>query len=332
MHRRITAVLALGVLAGPAGCGLSARELAFVERDDVALSVPAVRAGADAVQGEAHDLAADTAAAIDGFVGDVVEETASVVAELSDHRETRRDGAFRFYGPFDDLHGREVAWLVKIDDHDDGATFEVWVGPRGADEAEVALAMHGRITADDDRRTGEITLAYDVIDRHPDLRPHGQRLAGAVTVAFERTIEVEARVELRFAEFVREDDDGATWSADDTFVHEREAAGGGALHAVFRIDDATTEAGVIGELGVSQVELDARWDASAAGRTRARAPRSANPESALSDGDLLLHECFDPAGGLTFRELNEPYALDRPAYGFGDAATCVFADTDLDAL
>jgi hypothetical protein len=323
-------VFVLAALASAPGCGLSGREIAFVRRDDVALSVPAGRASADGFPGEAHELVANTAAAIDGWVGDLVDVAASVVAELGDHRETRRDGAFRLYGPFDDTQGRDVSWLVKVDDDHDDATFELWVGPRGAGEADVALAMHGHITTADDHRSGEITLEYDAIDGHRDLRPDGQRLAGAVTVVFERERD-HARVELRFADFLREDTAGNAWSSSDTFVHERESEGGGSVHAVFRIVEAVPITGILGELDVAHVELDARWDASAAGRTRARAPRSANPDSALPHGDLLLHECFDPQGGLTYRELSEPYAADRPAYGFGNAANCVFDDADLDA-
>jgi hypothetical protein len=330
MPRGITigcATTLLAALAGAAGCGLSGRDLAFVEREDVALALPTARAGADDVQGEAHELAVISAAEIDGWVADVVDATAGVVAELDDHRETRRDGAFGLYGPFDDPLDRDVTWLVKIADADEPAIFEVWVGPPGAGEGEVALATHGHLASADGDRSGEITIEYDVLERHPDLRPRGERLAGAVTVAFERAAD-SARIELRFAEFVGEDS-ATSWSDDDTLVHERDADGG-ALHATFGLD-AEMVSGVVGELAIEQIEIDARWDASTAGRVRARAPRSANAENPALPDDLLLHECFDAAGGLTFRELNEPYAADRPAYALGDASTCVFADTDLDA-
>jgi hypothetical protein len=322
MPRVLTIVSALGMLAAAGACGLSAHDIAFVERDDVVLAVPTARAGA--VDGEAHALVTDTAAAIDGWLGSIVDDTASVVTLLEEHRETRREGAFGVYGPFDDPE-RNVAWLVKLDERDDGATFELWIGPPGAGESEVALAVHGDVEVDDDRRAGTLTLDFDVLDRQPALRPDAERLAGAVTVVFEHSLAVDsARVELRFVDFVR--DAEATWTPDDTIVHERDAAGG-SLRAGFRSEGAMT--GLIGELQVTHIELDARWDRDAAGRIRARAPQSANPDSGLSQGDLLLHECFDPAGGLTFRELNGPYAVDRPTYGFGSATSCVFADADL---
>ena len=129
MPRAITNVATIGWLAS--GCGLSAGDIPFVEGDDVVLSVPRARAGADAIHGEAHGLVTQVPAAIDGWVGDVVDEIAAVVAALEDHRETRRDGAFRLYGPFDDPDGRDLAWLVKIDDRREAAAFEVWVGQIG---------------------------------------------------------------------------------------------------------------------------------------------------------------------------------------------------------
>jgi hypothetical protein len=332
MPLRVThAAVAPLVLA--AACGLDSRDLAFVERDDVALSVPAARAGAE-VRGEAHELVAATASAVDGWVGDTIAEAEAVVDALADHRETRRDGAFHLFGPFDDLDGRPIVWLVKIAPHEGGAAFEILVGEPGAGESSVELALAGELDEQDGLRTGEVTIAFDVIDRHAALRPGGERLAGAVDVAFARSPDTgSADVELRFDAFVRDDGAGDVWSSDDTFAHARDADGAGSFRAVIdpgAVADPALE-GVLADLDVSRVELVARWDASAAGRARGAAPQATNPESALGHGDLLVHECFDAAGGLSFRGLNEPYAADRPSYALGDPATCVFTDADLDA-
>ncbi len=320
------ALVALG------GCDLEGASSAFVERDDVTLSVPVPREGGDAPPGEAHELVATTATAIDGLVADVVGSIAVVDAQIADHRETRREGAFRIYGPFDDVEDRELAWLVKVDGDEEAATFEVWVGPRGTDrEDALALAMSGEIVDRGGRRSGEVVLAYDVIDGFAELRPPGERVAGRATIAFDRAAdEPDARVEIRFEDFVRDGDDGPHWPSDETLVHTRDADGGGSLRAVLGVAPTAPTTGILAELAIDWVELEARWDAATAGRARALAATPANPESALPHGDLLVHECFDGGGGLTFRALNEPYAVDRPSYAFGDAASCVFAESDLD--
>lgn len=322
----------LGIAAGLAalgGCDLEGSSFAFVERQDVMLSAPAPREGGDDPHGEAHELVATTATSIDRVVGDVVGSVVDVEVVLDDHRETRRDGASRVYGPFDDLDERDIAWLVKIDGDSSSARFEVWLGPRGTDrEDALVLAMHGEIDEQDGRRTGEVTLEYDAIDPRSELRPAGEHLTGRATVVFDRaTGDGDARIEVSFTDFVREDDASPTWPSDAPLVHTRDANGGGTLNAT--LDVAAVATGVLADLAVDRVELDARWDDVAAGRARARAAPPANPESALPHGDLLVHECFDGGGGLTFRALNEPYAVDRPSYAFGDAATCVFADSDL---
>jgi hypothetical protein len=329
MGRRVGLRLA-SALAALGGCEQGGASFAFVERDDVILSVPAPRAGGDAPQGEAHELVATTATAIDGSVAEIVGAIVDVEAALADHRETRREGAFRIYGPFDDPDGRDVAWLVKIDGGDAAARFEILVAPRGTlDEDAFVVALHGDID-DDGRRTGEVVIEYAAIDARSDLRPSGERLAGRATIAFDRAPdEGDARVEIRFEAFVREDAAGTTWASDETLLRTRDGTGGGSLRVVLGTDTVAPATGVLAELAIGTVELDARWDSAAAGRARARAAAPANPDSALSHGDLVVHECFEGGGGLTFRALNEPYAADRPSYAFGDVASCVFTDSDL---
>ncbi|HET6584874.1 MAG TPA: hypothetical protein VFG69_15555 [Nannocystaceae bacterium] len=317
-------------LAAAGGCGLGWDDVAFVGRDDVVLGLPAARAGV--TRGEVHERVTRTASAIDGWIGGVVDEAAIAVAEVEGHRETRRDGRFALYGPFDDAQERDLAWLVKLDGDDRHGMFELWAGRRGATEADLALVLAGDVDTRDGQRRGQLELRFDAIDLLPALRPEADaRFAGAVGVEFTRArSEGAADVALEFREFVREDDAGTTWRASDTFVYERDAAGGGAFHlALASADDLP----IVGELGVDdvdRVELDLRWDAEPAGRARASVRAAANPDGALPHGDLLVHECFDAAGGLTWRELNGPYAAESPSYALGDAASCVFAAPDLD--
>lgn len=320
--------IAAAVLALACACGLRSREIAFVVRDDLAIEVPAARSSIEP-HGEAHELAARTADVIDGCIGPIVDEVATLVESLEDHRETRRDGAFRIYGPFADPQGRELVWVVSLAEDAEQTRVEVRLGPLDAEEDATTLAVHGHLDRTDEVRSGEIVLALDVLDRHRMLfgADADASHAGAVAVAFTRAPDDAARVEIDFQDFVREDDAGETWASDETFVLVRDASGGGAFHLVLagRID-----APALGELDVDRLELDLRWDPARAGRTRTRLRVAANPDSALPHGDFELGECFDATGGLTWRGLADAYAADRPDYGFGDPASCVFADGELD--
>lgn len=323
-------IAAIGmVLAFASACRLGGDEVAFVERGDVLLAVPAARAGA--MRGEVHERVTSTADAIDGWLGSVVDEAASVVAEVEGHRETRREGRFALYGPFDDADERDLAWLVKLDGDGRRGTFEIWAGRRGAAEGELALVLAGDIDTRGGQRSGVLAIDFDTIDLLPALRPEPEaRFAGAVSVEFTRVQDDAADVAIAFTEFTREDDAGMTWHANETFVYERDPMGGGAFHLALQ---SGIDLAILVELGVGDVdrlELDARWDANGAGRARATVRVVANPDGALPHGDLLVHECFDATGGLTWRELNGAYAAESPGYALGDLLSCVFEDPDLD--
>jgi hypothetical protein len=69
--------------------------------------------------------------------------------------------------------------------------------------------------------------------------------------------------------------------------------------------------------------LESRWDASEAGRARGTI-LEAEGMGDLSGGDLIIEECFDGSGSLTWRTINEPYAGELGDYVLGDARACVF--------
>jgi hypothetical protein len=282
----------------------------FPEPDDVRLAVPG-RAAASGTgeRGEAYTLVAATATAVDGWVADVVSGLATVVQPLADHRESSRDGSWLVFGPFDD-DARDLAWLVQIDD----GAHEVWVGRAGArGRAAMDLLMVGNIALDGDVRSGAFSLDMSTLDGHPAISA-GAGASGSIDVTFERDVSTDRKhVDIAFVDF-----HALEWSSDDTYAFRREPDGSGAFDLARAGDFAGRQ--------VDRVELEMRWREDLSGRARGIV---LDVDNGLPHGDLVLDECFDAAGVLSYRDLTDAYAVDLPGYAFGDERTCVFAADEL---
>jgi hypothetical protein len=292
------ALLALAACSDPAYDGR------FPQPDDVRLEVPPA-------SGEAQSLITATAGSVDTWIGDVLLAIEPIVQPLADHRETSRDGGARFYGPFDDPDGRDLAWYVVFLLEGGTTLFRVYVGSSGAtDSSDVFPVVSGHLEIDGELRKGAFELSMSTLDEYRAISDDlsASQYGGNVVVAFERDPTTEHRlVDLSFTEFRV---DG--WFSEETYAYRREADGAGVFHL------AAT--GDLGGRRVDRVELDTRWRADRSGRTRA---------TARPDGELVLDECFDAAGVLSYRELTDADAMQVPGYAFGDERTCAFAAHEL---
>lgn len=332
--RRLLVPLTLASAMLP-GC-FAGYEGAFVESQDVALDVPGqitMRGTAQGTEGEIYGLIRDTATDVNGWVGETVDGMATVVSYLNGYRETSRDGTWRIYGPFNDDEGRDAAWTVRIDGDADATAFEVLVGPYGSSTDDMAMIMDGNVAVDGDRRSGGFTLHFDALEAHPELKDlddAGKITSGAIEVTFDRNVATEQKtVEIAFKDFREETFSGdEAWWSDERYSYRRTDDGSGTFHlAVYgQFDDNAW-----GGYRTNKMELDGRWNADESGRARGQILEVDNADSGLPDGDLIIHECFDGDGSLTWREINEPYASETPSYNLGEEGTCSFSAADMDA-
>jgi hypothetical protein len=323
--------LALFVLL-TSGCFLG-YEGAFIEAEDVSLDTPGQirsRMFDDGEQGDVYVLVEDTATDVNGWVSEMVDGIATIVAFLNEHRETSREGEWRVYGPFNDDEGRDLSWLVRIQGDAESTAFEVRVGERGASSDEVALLLDGDIDIDENVRTGGFTLHFDTVEDHPgikDLEDAGKTFAGEIDVSFVRDVSTEHKtIDIDFRGFVVENVFGESWSSDESYAYHRADDGSGEFHLALL---GTFDDNAWGGIRRNRLALDARWTAEEAGRARGQILGVEHEDGALPDGDLVIFECFDGDGNLTWREINDPYAAEIPSYNMGDEATCAFTEDEL---
>jgi hypothetical protein len=308
-------------------------EGAFVEREDVSLETPqqmSMRALEDGEQGDVYMVIEQTATDVNGWVGETVENVATVVAFLNQHRETSREGSWRVYGPFNDDDGRDLAWMARIEGDAEATAYEIYVGERGAGRDDVDLLLDGNIEINDNLRSGGFTLHFDAIEENPgikDLEDAGKTFAGEIDVSFTRDISTEQKtVDIDFRGFSEQNLMGESWSSDESYAYHRTDEGAGEFHLAVQ---GTFDDNAWGGIKQNRLILDARWSADEAGRTRGMITDVEHEDSGLPDGDLVIHECFDTDGYLTWREINDPYAAEIPSYNMGEEDTCTFAEEDL---
>lgn len=309
----------------------------FVEGDDVRLELPTSIALRDAdpsqIRGDVHQAVEYTAGQVHAWVTTIVEHAARVAAILDELPPTSRDGAVRVYGPHADDDGRDLAWLVRLERTEDGSRFAVYVGARdAAGQGDMDLLMTGELAADEAQRSGGFSLELDAVEAHPDMKgPDGELTAvgGRVEVTFTRDVETEAKtIDLDFqgvsVERLGYLDDDAFYS-DDTYRYVRAADGAGVFHLSLRgeWDDH-------GWSGPAQetMTLEAAWNPDGAGRTRGRIVE-VDGVGDMKHGDLLVEECFGGDGFLTWRRIDEAYALEAPGYAFGDPTSCALPEAAL---
>ncbi|PCC69709.1 hypothetical protein SAMN02745121_04133 [Nannocystis exedens] len=320
------------------GCFFTDEDTPFIEADDVRLELPesiAAREGGQ-VRGALHIGVESTADHVNRWVTVLVEHCARVIAYLDDVQPNERDGDTRIYGPYADTEGRDLAWLVRVETIEDGSNYEIYVGGRDAEtQAEMALLLAGDLHKDDTKRSGGFKMDFDVVEKHPEMKgPDADMsvLGGLVAVSFERDVETEEkRIDLDFQavrfEYLGYLDDDVFYS-DDKYSYTRDAEGGGSFDL--------TLYGEWDDYGWSGPErekasVQAAWDGDGNGRARGSI-LEVEGVGDLKHGDLFLDECQGSDGFLTWRSLNEPYALEAPGYGFGDPKSCVIPASALDGL
>ena len=80
---------------------------------------------------------------------------------------------------------------------------------------------------------------------------------------------------------------------------------------------------------LERMQVDMTWNRQNEGRARGMIVETEG-EGDLRHGDIIVHECFDDLGELTWRTLNEEYLQYEPHYNVGDESSCVFAEADLE--
>lgn len=335
LRTAVTASLLAVTLAPAAGCWTTHADTPVIEAEDVRVETPGAggfRAAGE--RGDIYDLALDVAGDVNGWVTDVAVGMSRIVQELDRHPEDRVDGQWRVYGPHDDDDGRDAAWMARIHSADDGdqqsASFEVYIGRRGASEDEMELLIDGEISVTDEQRDGAFTIDFDTIHAYSDLIDDADPLArygGKIGVTFERDLETRHKsVDLDFDGFWFDDGEDDLSFDGEHYAYRRDAEGAGQFH--FATWSSFEEPGWSGP-ELERMVVDMRWDASDAGRARGMIVE-VDGQGDLRHGDIVVHECFDDTGDLTWRELNEPYAEYEPTYSFGDPNTCVLDETELE--
>ncbi len=324
---------ALTAVAAPStGCFLlGGYDGAFIEKDDVSLDVygdSGFRAAGE--EGDVYVIVRETAVSVNGWVGETVQGIATVVQFLNNHRETAREGEWRVYGPFNDDDGRDLSWLVKISGDADATAYEAWVGARGASRGNMDKLLEGDIVIDGDERRGGFSLFFDAVEAHQEMKQledAGVTFTGSIDVSFTRDVSTEQKtVDVKFNDFRAEAVLGEAWFSNENYGYDRDGDGNGTFHLAVH---GTWDDNAWGGQQTNKMVLDARWNADESGRTRGQILDVENADSGLPNGDLIIHECFDVAGSLTWRDINDNYDVEYPWYDMGDATLCSFTEDDL---
>lgn len=334
MTRTLRSSLLVGALAGvttlSSGCFFLGGDGGdFLEGDDVRLVLPTEnRAGeGDLVRGDVYVLADATIKDVNGWVTGSVEGIAAIYRYLDRHPETSRDGAWKVYGPYEDDDGRDLAWLVKIDDADGEKKFEFYVGARGAKaQADMDLLIDGSLQVQDNLRSGGFGLHFDAIEAHPDMKDAKDELntySGSIQISFERDVDTDAkRIDVAFEDFqilYQGFLDDSTFFSDESYNYRLNEDGTGSFHlALYGQWDTTGWSGPETE----KMILDMAWDAKGNGRDRGQI-LEVDGVGDLIHGDLIIDECFGSGGTIAWRTINDPYAADLPDYNLGTEDLCL---------
>ncbi len=318
-------------LVPSAGCWLSNPDTPVLEAEDVTMEVGDGRAfRSSGVQGDAYTLAVDVSENTNAWVVDVAVGMSHIVRELNRYPEDHTDGEWRVYGPHDDENGKDGSWMAKIQGDELGSSFEVYIGRRGASPDQMSLLIDGGINVDDDSREGTFTIDFDTIHDYADIIDDARqdaRYGGKISVTFERSLEdLTKHIEMDFDGFYFNDGwEDANFDGEH-YTYLRAGDGSGQFHFGARSSfDSEGWSGPEQE----RMLVDMSWTANNDGRARGQIVE-VEGEGDLRYGDIVLHECFDSEGSLTWRDLNEEYAVHEPGYNFGDEETCVLTEGDLE--
>lgn len=300
------------VLVGP-GCGVGAYEGAVPRADDVALMVP----GIDETSGQSgalHALLATTVPAVQAHFEPVTRDLERVVGSIDGHRHDGREGAARVFGPFDDPDGREVAWIVTVEDV--RSTTRWTLSAAGNDGAASVLVADGSTTEDDDGRSvawmlwparHAAAIGDIVFDPNVDA---DMALAIEVAIDDDRDRD-EARALTITSAGPSWDEhwlapvlaDGVHWWSDET---------GGRLTLRSAVP---LPPDVLADPLPGLPWVEAAWNEQGTGEIAAVVSHE--------DGDreVLVRECLDPAGRAIFRSI-DPASAAAPGQTFGEDHAC----------
>jgi hypothetical protein len=191
------------------------------------------------------------------------------------------------------------------------------------------LLIDGEISVSEEQRDGAFTIDFDTIHEFADVLDEATpdaRYGGKISVTFERDLETDRKqVELDFDGFFYDDGVDDLDFDGERYTYHRDDRGAGRFHfATWSTFEASDWSGP----ELERMAVDMRWDEANAGRARGTIVE-VDGEGDLRHGDIAVHECFDAAGGLTWREISEAYADYDPGYAFGDERSCVFDEADL---
>jgi hypothetical protein len=327
----LASTLLAATLVPSAGCWMTNPDTPVIEAEDVSMDPPGsegFRAAGD--RGDVYDLALDVSGDVNGWVTETAVGMSKIVHELNRHPEDRTEGDWRVYGPHDDEDGKDGAWLAKIQGDESGASFEVYIGRRGASEREMVLLIDGQISVDDEQRDGTFTIDFDTIHEYADLLDDvdpGARFGGKIAVTFQRDLDTKQKeVDLDFQGFYYDDGEDDLNFDGERYLYRRDAAGAGQFHfATWSSFENSEWSGP----ELERMTVDMRWDEKNAGRAHGMIVE-VEGEGDLRHGDIMVQECFDSAGGLTWRALNETYADYEPTYSFGEERSCLFDAAELE--
>lgn len=320
-----TALLAGAAAFSLTGC-FQGFDGVYLEPEDVSLDMPADEFRAGAIDGP-YFWSEHTAREVNGWVTDIVETSATIVAVLNRYPATNRDGDWRIYGPFEDEANRDLSWSVRIAGDSSETSYEILVGDRAAAAGgDLDVLVAGTLSVADDDRAGEVTVDFDTYNKYPDLRRADElttEVGGDIVITFSRNTTTEEKViDLDFQGFFVEresflDDDN--FASDENYHYEKNEDGSGnfSLAIMGEFDDYDFSGSEL-----ERMELNSSWTADGAGRASGEIEES-DGSGDLQHGDLHVIECFDANQDLTWRWVNEPYSELAPDYGFGSEDTCV---------
>jgi hypothetical protein len=317
-------VLATAALLLP---GCFSDGVARVEAEDVSVEpvrASAFRSAGAEEYGDVYVIGMQSAHDVNGWVGAGIEAVSKVIQKLDRFPASSEEGKWRVYGPARDFAGRKLSWMLKIAGDEQAAEFEAWVGPRGADAAEMDLFLSGAIEIEDSRRSGQVMLDFDTIEAYGEELKVGpqvdQHYQGQVQISFERDLDSELKhVDLEYEGFaVTQEEPVPDYFSAHGYAFHREADGSGDFHIEIA---ATFQALIWSGPEVETATLDMEWNADGAGRAVGEMFESPE-EGDLMFGDLRIDECFDEEGLLVWRQLNAAYRPSFPDYGTGHPADC----------
>jgi hypothetical protein len=333
----MASALTLSLLSG--GCFIlpSGGGGEFVQADDVRIELPGAVQDRDIdatkVHGDVHDLVLVTTDNVNVWITGIVEVSARVVEYLDGVPESAREGNTRVYGPYEDREGRDLGWLVKIEETDDTTRYETFIGKRAAkSEADMDRLMTGTLVVGEGTRSGGFDMDFDVVEKYGEIKGANRELytySGAVSVTFEREIDSDKKyIDMKFVDFnVLYDGflDSDAFFSDDTYTYHREADGAGTFNlAVLGEWDDFHWSGPMQE----EMVLAAAWTPEGDGRTRGTIVEVEGVGD-MKHGDLQIDECFQSDGYLSWRQINEAYVVEVPEYNLGKPDSCALAEDAL---